>query len=699
MAEREALGPAVSVPEGRLARLRRLDGPERRALLAHHARRRLQSAWWRLRDAARASYALDGRGEGGLAARLPATPVALLDPCAEAIRAASARFLEHRFDLLGSGWVRVEHGMQCGGLDGRRFPEGTRVAPDPAGDWLGGRVNSANLPEARRLWRMTGPGYVPIDWQIDFRSGYRWNGASPSSLQKPGPAEGADIKVPWELGRLQHLAQLAHAYRLAGEGRAGFEAPERYRDEFRDQVLDFLAANPPRFGVQWASSMDVGLRAASLATAWDLFAAAGAAFDAQFGRVFARALREHGAHLERTLDWHPRYRANHYLCGVAGLLFAAEYLPACGESGRWRAMALRTLRKEADRQFLPDGGNFEASTGYHRLSGEALIYASSLAAGEFPPRHGDCVARIAAFIRASARPDGLSPQIGDQDSGRFLKLSARLQRTAGGDWEEELRDHRHVVAAAGAYLGDANLLGDLPAEWQLEASFVAGFAKGRTRRGAAPQPEVARTFGDPKVRDAMRERLLRFRPPQRARYEFPFPAGERISAAFPDFGLFVVRAGDSYVAIRCGPVGLNGLGAHAHNDALSLELVVEGRDVVRDPGSYVYTPLPEERDRYRSVRAHFAPRISGREPARLGPGPFRLGEEAQPRCLYFGPDGFLGMHIGYGQPVYRLVTLADRMLAVEDFSEGEALEPIVLSQHGEPEAEVSYSPRYGVRAR
>lgn len=664
------------------------------AHVAHYVRRRAQAAWWRMRDRGRSTYATGWKGEG-LRTRLPETPLALLDSCAEAIRALSDRYLEHRFDLLGSGWVRVEHGMTCAGLDGRKFGPRASVDADREGRWLRGRVSEANLPEAQRLWRMTSPGYVPIDWQIDFRSGFRWDDAAPSSGVRFGDVEGADIKLPWELGRLQHLPQLAHAARLAAAGRPGFAPPERYRDEFRDQVLDFLASNPPRFGVQWASSMDVGLRVASLVVARDLFAGAGGAFDAPFEAVLARAVHEHAQHVARTLDWHPLYRANHYLCGVAGLLFATEYLPASEETRRWRALAVAALREEAGRQFFPDGGSFEASTGYHRLSAETLVFASSLAAAELPAAHSACIARAAAFVSSTARPDGLAPLIGDQDSGRFLKLAMRLERDAG-DLQEELRDHGNVVAASHAYLGYPLAAGTRP-EWRLEAWSIGAFARGAAPAVAAIR--VATAFGDPRERDALAGRLRMLPAPQRARYELPFSDGVRTSAAFPQFGLFVVRAGRSYLCIRCGPVGLNGLGAHAHNDALSIEVVAEGRDVVRDPGSYVYTPLPSERDRYRSVRAHFAPRIAGREPARLGPGPFRLGDEAQARCVYFGPDGFLGLHIGYGFPVYRLITLADRMLAVEDFSEGEALEPVVLSQHGEPELEAAYSPRYGVRAR
>ena len=33
------------------------------------------------------------------------------------------------------------------------------------------------------------------------------------------------------------------------------------------------------------------------------------------------------------------------------------------------------MLKEADHQFLPDGGNYECSTNYHRLSGEIVVFA------------------------------------------------------------------------------------------------------------------------------------------------------------------------------------------------------------------------------------------------------------------------------------------------------------------------------------
>ena len=67
-----------------------------------------------------------------------------------------------------------------------------------------------------------------------------------------------------------------------------------------------------------------------------------------------------------------------------------------------------------------------------------------------------------------------------------------------------------------------------------------------------------------------------------------------------------------------------------------------GIDWIRDPGTYVYTPLPAARNAYRSVRAHFAPQLEGPEPSSLQEDLFRLGAGSRAACLYWGERGFAG---------------------------------------------------------
>src|ERR1700683_3670690 len=51
-------------------------------------------------------------------------PPAALQMHARNILLLAELFRGHRFDLLGSGWVRVEHGMHCRGLGGHRHDTG-----------------------------------------------------------------------------------------------------------------------------------------------------------------------------------------------------------------------------------------------------------------------------------------------------------------------------------------------------------------------------------------------------------------------------------------------------------------------------------------------------------------------------------------------------------------------------------------------
>jgi hypothetical protein len=162
--------------------------------------------------------------------------------------------------------------------------------------------------------------------------------------------------------------------------------------------------------------------------------------------------------------------------------------------------------------------------------------------------------------------------------------------------------------------------------------------------------------------------------PQPQILEIPMPGDdlcERIKLyAYPDFGLYIYRSKRLYLSIRCGAIGQNGNGGHAHNDQLSIELNVDGVDWIADPGTYLYTPLPKRRNDYRSVKAHFAPQVEGIEPSRLDLGLFSLGGKTRARCLYFGKEGFVGIHQGYGKPVYRAVQVLEDRVHIMDHGEG-----------------------------
>lgn len=687
-----------------------------------------------------------GAPDGALFTLLPCH-VAPSEGEAKGIIELARHYLSHRFDLLGSGWVNVRHEMTCRGVEGFLYA----MAKMDSG--LESRINKANLAEATRIAKFINQDYIPIDWQLDFKSGYRWSEKTGYQYIAFGHFPGVDIKVPWELARMQHLPQLALAHSL------GSDQPETRTDyikECRNQILDFIANNPPRYGVNWACTMDVAIRVANWLVAYDLFKASGATFDEAFESIFSRSVYEHGQHIIRNLEWHEEFRGNHYLANIAGLLFISAYLPRTDETDVWLAFSVQQLISEVKAQFTPDGANFEASTSYHRLSAEMVIYSTAIVLGlseekkkalteydcrlhnlkpalspapvsfyrcgdqtsPFPEWYFERVEKMAEFTLHITKPDGKAPQIGDNDSGCFLKFAPPLHRLAVLDARlhyanlanyhgladdapyllEDHLDHRQLVGAINALYNRSDF--SVFSGESFAAKFVLNLAgkkriKSYLSTGQTPQAE--------QFRIGTNDFFQHFKPDSTSRSLIHIPvAGGTIREAlelyaYPDFGLYIFKSSRLYLALRAGPVGQNGNGGHAHNDQLAIELSIDGENWIVDPGTYLYTALPGKRNEYRSVSAHFAPRLNAKEPARLDLNLFKLEETAHAKCLYFGEMGFIGMHEGYGTPVWRVASIGEKEIRICDYySElADAPEEMVIDRCCLPERP-AISPGYGI---
>jgi hypothetical protein len=463
--------------------------------------------------------------------------------------------------------------------------------------------------------------------------------------------------------------------------------------------------------------------------------------------VFCRSLYEHGRHIRSNLEWSHELRSNHYLSNIAGLIFVAAYLPRSREVDAWLAFGVRELIKEVAIQFYPDGGNFEASTSYHCLAAELVVYATTLVLGlpteklavlqnsrnlsgadnevfSFPGWYLERLEKMAEFTLNLTKPGGHIPQVGDNDSGRFFKLfsvhraltvpeaKARYanlehfesESDAGVYWDEDHLDRRHLVAASNGLWGREDFA-QFAGTASLETLLLQGLVQGRRLPSTWPRgkPSAAETWsrGGLEVWEALLERF-NVAPEYGRQENFLSFSGQDLLKdlrllAYPDFGLYLFKSPRLYLAVRCGPIGQNGTGGHAHNDQLSLELTVDGEDRLLDPGTYLYTPLSARRNEYRSLKAHFSPQVE-REPGRLDLGLFRLGNEAVAECRYFGERGFAGSwRFGAAATVHRLIHLEENGLHVLDWTEGQLT--LKKSPFGKDSSLLPFSPGYGLRYR
>lgn len=447
-------------------------------------------------------------------------------------------------------------------------------------------------------------GYLP--WHFDFKTGYRWN---PRKFYKEIeiPYGKADIKVPWELSRFQHAAVLGQAYWLTGD--------EKYAREFARQVDDWIDRNPPKFGVNWACTMDVAIRVANWILGFYFFKDS-QAFTNEFLIKFLKSLPTHGRHIMANLE-NKGITNNHYLADLVGLIYLGIAFPEFKEARRWREFGLQELVKEMEKQVYDDGMDFEASTCYHRLALELFFYPALLCrlnGIELPQVFVDKLKKMFDFVLYVLKPNGRMPQIGDNDNGRLHVLGKR-----------DILDMTYLLTFATLYYDD-------PA-YKIEEF---GFA-----------PEALWLFGPEAY-----ERWSKL--PGRSVEELE-------SRAFPDGGIYVMRHKKDYMVISCGPNGQGGLGGHAHNDKLSFELCVGGEDVIVDPGTFVYTSDPRQRNLFRSTTSHNTVVVNKHEQCILLPGVrnlFRLNHGGQAGCLVWldGPAEvvFEGEYRGFlrsGKPV------------------------------------------------
>jgi hypothetical protein len=536
---------------------------------------------------------------------------------------AAAWVIAHRFDLLGSGPVLNTDS------DVARQARIRRLAME--------------VPET------TVARYLPIDWHVDFRSGYRWSPDAYYLDVAIAPVAGADIKVPRELSRFQHVGALAL-------GREGDGA-----DEFALQVLDWITANPLRRGVNWACTMDVAIRAANWIWGLRLFEKTLASYPAVSFEIL-RSLYEHGYHIEQNLEYYEECTSNHYLANVAGLLYIGAACPEFPEADRWVLFGLQELVSEMRRQVYEDGGDSEASTHYHRLVAEIFLSCAALAerlsperrarlrgadiSGHrvkpllrsyeaegirldprgpvLPPSFYQRLSLMVEFTATLTKPNGLVPQFGDNDSARLHKLCP-----IEGD---DSRDHRHILAVAGELFGRTDLK-DAGSRYRLEGDLVAG--------GIPPPITTVGHNG----------------------------RSQSVTRLFPRSGIVVTKRDSIYLAVTCGPNGQGGRGGHGHNDKLSFELNVGGLDFIVDGGCFTYTGDPRTRNEFRSTWAHNTIAVEGMEQDRWTEGQeglFRLPERSRPAIVDVSESRIAGEHYGFGVPHRRTFHLLDGKLMIED---------------------------------
>lgn len=434
-----------------------------------------------------------------------------------------------------------------------------------------------------------------INWSRDFRRDYTWPEAYFKNIGLGGGPNFGDVKVPWELSRLQWLIPLGQAFMLTGEA--------RHAQAARDILTHWITRNPFAATVNWTSTMEVSLRFITMTWLFHVFHDAPAWNDGPFRESLLKSLFLNADYLDIHLA-PSEVNSGVFVISAGGLAHAGMFFGQGKRPRRWSEKGWTHCLKEITRQTGDDGVDFEGAASYHRLAMEFfLVPALYRVALNLPvaDTYRERLCAMARYVAAYSAPDGLAPIQGDDGGTRAMPF--------GG---QNINDHRFVIGvAAGAFSAP-----DLPALF------------------SGPKAEVFWSRGPEFTLSLPRE--------------FTLPA----SSAYPVAGNYIMRAGPDHVFIDAGSVGLAGKGGHGHNDCLSFEAVLNGVRLVCDRGTLSYAS-DDERNAFRGTAAHGTPQVDGEEINRY-PDPtwlFALKYDAVPEVTKWHTDGehalFVGCHQGY----------------------------------------------------
>lgn len=441
----------------------------------------------------------------------------------------------------------------------------------------------------------------PIDWHLDPISGLRAPLVHWSRVPYLDASVVGDHKVVWELNRHQHFITLGRAYWASGD--------EAFALTIAQHIASWMDQNPPKVGINWASSLEVAFRAISWVWALHFLRESPALTSALYRRMLF-FLDVHGRHLERYLSTY--FSPNTHLTGEAlGLYVLGRCVPVLAGAERFCRTGRRVLVDQLPRQIRSDGVYVEQSPYYQRYTVDFYLFALALAERSNDMFGNEVVPRLSAaadHLMYLMRPDGTWPLIGDDDGGQLLPFR-----------HGDPSDYRSTLALAAVAFGRGDLAA-VAGEASEELLWIHGADGPRRFDEIAP--------GHPM----------------------------HTSRAFPEGGFFVMRddwtSTSDYAVIDAGDHGFLNAG-HAHADALGIDLALEGIPLFVDPGTGSYTADSVARDYYRSSAVHNTVNLDERSSSEPGPTAFRWATMARATSREWLSssqfDFFRGSHDGYGR--------------------------------------------------
>lgn len=379
------------------------------------------------------------------------------------------------------------------------------------------------------------------DWVTNPETQFKYDSTKHWTKIRDLDPKSGDIKYVWEKSRFCYLyAIIRYDLHLKSD---------QSEMVFRD-ILDWIDKNPLNCGPNYISSQEIALRLLNWTFALYYYRNSPNLTEEVFQKII-HSVYWQTKHIEKNIDFaRIAVRNNHAISECLGLYAIGLLFPFFPESGQWHDHGKAWLEEEGLYQIYPDGSFLQFSMNYHRVVVQLYTWAFLLG-----KKNGD-IFSLELHKRLKTSVDmlyqhqdlttGYLPNYGANDGSLFFPLNSC-----------EYRDFRPQLDALYHYFYQKPLYTE--GIWN-EDLYWYGYTPVFTNH----------------VQD------------------------EQKSRAYKTGGFFVLRDARKFAFIRCG----SHLDRPSQADNLHVDIWVNGKNLLRDAGSYKYNASPEEIRYFMGTASH-----------------------------------------------------------------------------------------------
>ncbi len=341
---------------------------------------------------------------------------------------------------------------------------------------------------------------------------------------------------------------------------------------------------------------------------------------------------------------------NHRLLEGLGLFAAGSYFSDLGCARKWQKIGQKIVIAEMNLQVSDEGVHLEQSMYYHQICSTHFLkfylicqHTSFDLSIEFKNRFQ----KMLEYIYYTQKPDGTHPMIGDGDQ---LKTNDREH------WEARaLIPICNYLFKLFIPVSDENLES---LEWFICTKNYS-ILRGQTH------------------------------------------SYNRQTKIYKNSGHAILREGiDNYLFFNCGPTGYKPYPHHGHSDGLGVEICLNGKTIIMDPGGYGYFN-DEYRNYFRSTFSHNTVIIDGKNQSEIF-GVFGFGKMAKVKLNNYRVsndfDFIEGWHDGYAPVIHKrqifYIKKPAHYILIVDFVIGDGKHIVEIPFHFAPGCDVESNEKY-----